>query len=140
MRAHEFLSEGFPPAKTLDAVQTGIDVAGHALPTTYVIPDLANQDFYKMYRFGLAIAATRGEDGEKFMPIHQKECPDFEPASDWGELQFVSSSEEQFDKLIDRALSKVGLKTKTSVSTLGSTEIPDTNQVSPMNAFKGYKK
>jgi hypothetical protein len=30
-----------------------------ALPNTYVIPELKNNDFYDLYRFGVAIAAVR---------------------------------------------------------------------------------
>ena len=55
MRAHEFITE-----QRLDQVHDGLDVANKSLPNTYVIPELKNNDFYELYRFGVAIAAVRG--------------------------------------------------------------------------------
>lgn len=139
MRAKEFITEQFPAIKKIDGSEVGTDVAGHALPKTYVIPDLSNQDFYKLYRFGLAIAATRRETGEKNYPTGQH-GPEFNSKSEWGELQWISSVEPNLDQLVDSSLSKIGLKGKKTASTPTSTEIPDTAVVSPIKAFKGYKK
>jgi len=58
MRAHEFITE-----QKLSDVHDGLDVVSRSLPYTYVIPELKNQDFYDLYRFGLAIADVRGTSG-----------------------------------------------------------------------------
>ena len=59
MRAHEFITESYDPNDNAN----GLELAKRPLPYTYVIPELTNQDFYEIYRFGLAVAAVRGEDG-----------------------------------------------------------------------------
>ena len=55
MRAYEFITE---------SVTNGLNLAAYALPDTYLIPELKNQDFYELYRFGLAIADVRGEGND----------------------------------------------------------------------------
>lgn len=134
MRAYEFITE-----QRLDQIHDGLDVAGKALPNTYVIPELKNNDFYDLYRFGVAIAAVRGEEGQSdgVMDGHE---PEFHPESTWGEQQVVSSFDPNVGKLIDKALAKVGKRGKKSVSTPGSDEMDDTGTGSPMKPFKGYKR
>ena len=58
MRAKEFITE-----TTLSKVHDGLDVVSMTLPNTYIIPELKNNDFYNLYRFGVALAAVRGESG-----------------------------------------------------------------------------
>ena len=58
MRAKEFIIEN-----SLSKVHDGLEVAAVSRPNTYVIPELKNNDFYELYRFGVAIAAVRGESG-----------------------------------------------------------------------------
>ena len=52
MRAREFINEG----------KTGSlqDDVAKALPSTYAIPELKNQDPYLQYRFSVAIAGAKG--------------------------------------------------------------------------------
>lgn len=134
MRAREFITE-----QRLDQVHDGLEVASTALPNTYVIPELKNNDFYDLYRFGVAIAAVRGESGNDHV-LNGFE-PKFKAESSWGEQQVVSS---EFDidigNIIDQALKKVGKSGKKLVSTPGSDEMDDTSDKSPIKPFKGYKR
>ena len=134
MRAREFITE-----QRLDQVHDGLDVASKALPNTYVIPELKNNDFYDLYRFGVAIAAVRGEQGSSdgVMDGHE---PEFRAESLWGEQQVVSSFDPKVGEVIDKALAKVGKHGKKSVSTPSSDEMDDISSKSPVKPFKGYKK
>jgi len=134
MRAKEFIIE-----TTLSKVHDGLEVAAVSLPNTYVIPDLKNNDFYELYRFGVAIAAVRGESGNDDVQNGFK--PDFRAETSWGEQQVVSSEfDRDIGKTIDQALKKVGKSGKKSVSSSGSIEMDDTLTQSPIKGFKGYKR
>jgi hypothetical protein len=134
MRAKEFITE-----TALSKVHDGLDVAAMALPNTYVIPELKNSDFYDLYRFGVAIAAVRGESGHD--NVQNGFEPNFRAESSWGEHQVVSSEfDKDIGKTIDQALRKVGKSGKKLVSTPGSDEMDDTLTQSPIKGFKGYKR
>lgn len=133
MRAKEFIIE-----TSLSKIHDGLDVAAMALPNTYVIPELKNSDFYDLYRFGVAIAAVRGESGNDHVQNGFK--PNFEAESSWGEHQVVSSFDPNVGELIDKALKKVHKSGKKMVSTPGSDEMDDTVTQSPIKGFKGYKR
>lgn len=134
MRAREFITE-----QRLDQVHDGLEVANLSLPNTFVIPELKNNDFYDLYRFGVAIAAVRGEQGSADGVLNGYE-PEFNAESSWGEQQVVSSFDPNVGKLIDKALAKVGKRGKKSVSTPTSDEMDDTGVGSPLKPFKGYKR
>lgn len=134
MRAKEFITE-----QRLDQVHDALDVASKALPNTYVIPELKNNDFYDLYRFGVAIAAVRGEQGQSDGVMDGYE-PEFRAESAWGEQQVVSSFDPNVGKVIDKALAKVGKRGKKLVSTPSSDEMDDTLLQSPIKPFKGYKR
>lgn len=129
MRAYEFITES-----TTD----GLNMVAHSLPSTYVIPDLKNNDFYELYRFGLAIADVRGNSGNDDVQNEFKH--DFKAESTWGEHQIVISWDPNIEKVLDDALSKVNKKGKTLVSSKTSDEIPSTSTGSPVKPFKGYKR
>lgn len=134
MRAKEFIIE-----TTLSKVHDGLDLATMSLPNTYIIPELKNNDFYDLYRFGVAIAAVRGEGGNDNVQNGYK--PDFRAESSWGEHQVVSSEfDKELGNTIDQALKKVGKSGKKMVSTPGSDEMDDTLTQSPIRGFKGYKR
>jgi hypothetical protein len=134
MRAKEFITE-----TTLSKVHDGLDLATMSLPNTYVIPELKNNDFYDLYRFGVAIAAVRGESGHDSVQSGLE--PNFRAESSWGEHQVVSSEfDKELGKTIDQALKKVGKSGKKMVSTPGSDEMDDTLTQSPIKGFKGYKR
>jgi hypothetical protein len=133
MRAKEFIIE-----QKLQDVHDALDIVDKSLPNTYIIPSLQNQDFYELYRFGVAIAAVRGESGND--DVQNKFEPEFNATSRWGENQIVSSIDSGVGELIDKALAKIGKSGKKSVSTPGSDEMDDTLTQSPVKAFKGYKR
>lgn len=108
------------------------DVAA-ALPATYAIPELKNQDPYLQYRFGVAMAGAKGrkqreKDG---VSTYNKE-------SLWGENEIVVSFDPNIDEYIDDALNQMGLKGKRLISTNKSEETGDVGKKSPINGFKGY--
>lgn len=133
MRAKEFLTE-----QDLSDVHDGLDVAFMALPYTYVIPELSNSNFYDLYRFGVAIAAVRGESGSEDK-VQDKNRPEFRAQTKWGKHPSVSSFDSRVGQVIDKALAKVDKHGKKLVSSPGSEEMKDTSKVSPIKAFKGYK-
>ncbi len=133
MRAKEFLTE-----QELSDVHDGLDVAFLALPYTYVIPELSNSNFYDLYRFGVAIAAVRGESGSEDN-VQDKNRPEFRAQTKWGKHPSVSSFDPRVGKVIDQALAKVDKHGKKLVSSPGSEEMKDTFRGSPIKAFKGYK-
>jgi len=134
MRAYEFITE-----QRLDQVHDGLDVANKSLPNTYVIPELKNNDFYELYRFGVAIAAVRGEQGLDDGVLSGDE-PEFRAETSWGEQQIVSSFDPNVGQIIDKALAKVGKSGKKEVSSPSSDEMDDTGTGSPMKPFRGYKR
>lgn len=130
MRAHEFITE---------SVTDGLHVAAYALPNTYVIPELKNNDFYELYRFGLAIADVRGTSGMDD-GVQNGFKHDFQAESEWGENQVVTSFDPGIGNVIDQALKKVNKSGKKQVSTATSDELPNTGRDSVLKPFKGYKK
>lgn len=134
MRAREFLTE-----QDLADVHDGLDVAFLSLPYSYMIPELSNSNFYDIYRFGVAIAAVRGEGGSDDK-VQDKDRPKFRPESKLGKHPTVSSFDPHVGKVIDQALAKTNHRGKIAVSTPGSEEMKDTNKGSPIKAFKGYAK
>lgn len=134
MRITEFLTE-----QQLADVHDALDVAALSLPYTYMMPELQNSNFYDIYRFGVALAAVRGESGEKDS-VQDQHRPNFRASSEWGQHLIVSSFDPNVGKIIDKALAKTNHKGKVAVSTPGSEEMKDTNKGSPMKPFKGYAK
>ena len=128
MRAKDFIKAG----------RTGSlqDDVASALPATYVIPKLKNQDPYLQYRFGVALAAAKGakdraEEGDQ----------PFEPKSAWGENEIIISYDPSIDGVIDDALRIVGLtpNDKRLISTPTSEEAKDVVKGSPVPARKTNK-
>jgi hypothetical protein len=129
MRAKEFITE--------QRVALSVDVA-RALPGTYTIPGLPNNDFYKQYRFGVAIAGARGQ-----MERTQDSIPpyNFEKETPWGENMIVSSyMDANIGADIDYAMKEVGVSGKNLISTMKSEEAVDVVKSSPVKPFKGYKR
>lgn len=129
MRAKEFIVEQHG---------TLTSAVARALPGTYTIPGLPNSDFYKQYRFGVAMAGARGsmERAQDTIPAH-----DFESETPWGENMIVSAyMDDNVDRDIDYAMKEVGVTGKRLISTPGSDEAIDVAKISPLKAFKGYKR
>ena len=95
MRAKEFITE-----QRLDQVHDGLDIVAKSLPQAFVISDLKNQDFYDLYRFGVAVADVRGNEGD--VKDTNKYKPEFRPESAWGENEIIVS----YDPTIDGVISK----------------------------------
>lgn len=132
MRASEFIVE-----QRLNDVHDGLEVVSKSLPNTFIIPELKNQDFYELYRFGVAIASVRGDQGTD---VVNKYKPVFKAETAWGENQIVTSFDPNVGQVIDKALNKVNKHGKKAVSTNTSDEMPDTLKLSPIKSFKGYKR
>lgn len=135
MRAKEFLTE-----QELSDVHDGLDLAKWSLPYTYMMPEINNSNFYDIYRFGVAVAAVRGESGKDNVHQNKEQTPEFRAQSKWGPNLIVSSFDPNVGKVIDKALKKVHKHGRVTVSTPGSEEMVDTNKGSPVKAFKGYPK
>ena len=130
MRAKEFISEAVGIALSQDV--------SRAIPGTYTIPGLPNSDFYKQYRFGVAMAGARGhiEREKDGIPDYR-----FDKETPWGENLIVSSyMDSDIEKDIDYAMKEVGVTGKKRISTPGSEEGIDVDKNSPVKAFKGYKR
>ena len=127
MRAKEFIQES-----RVGSLQ---DDVAKALPATYVIPKLPNQDPYKQLRFGVAIAAAKSEEHRN------KEQGSFAPQTAWGENEIIVSFDPSAEEFIDKALEMVGLSPsdKKMISTAKSQEGKHVDVKSPVPARKKNK-
>jgi len=130
MRAHEFITENVDRSKLLP------DQAD-ALPATYVIPKLSNNDAYLQYRFGVAIAGAKGKKQRESDGISS-----LARQSAFGENEVVVSYDTNVEEWIDDALEQLGMSPsdKKLISTPTSIETKDVGKKSPMQSFKGYDK
>jgi hypothetical protein len=130
MRAKEFIKE--------NRAALSVDVS-RALPGTYIIPGLPNSDFYKQYRFGVAMAGARGQ----LERVQDSISPyNFEKETPWGENMIVSSyMDGDIEKDIDYAMRETGVEGgKKLISSMKSEEATGVAKGSPVKAFKGYKR
>jgi hypothetical protein len=127
MRAKEFIRE----SKTEKLLP---DQAA-ALPATYVIPELPNQDPYLQYRFGVAIAGAKGAEQRRKDGVSS-----MTRTSAFGENEIIVSYGHDAGPYIDDALKQMGMSGKKMISSPTSTETTDVGKVSPMKPFKGYNK
>jgi len=137
MRAKEFITE-----QRMDQIHDLMDVVRLSLPDTYKLDQLKNNDFYPIYRFGVAIADVRGQQadenpGNKGINPYK---PEFHASSTWGENQIVSGFDPNLKDVVEKALTKIHKPGITTVSTPGSQEMGDTNTQSLVKPFKGYKR
>ena len=123
MRAKEFITEqhNLPDRIT------------KPMPSTWVIPELQNQNAYLQYRFSVALAGAKASrNGD----IHR-----MDQDSVWGQNQLVSGyMNPDIADDIDFALGEMGLRGKKLVTSENSEETPDTGIASPIKGFKGYKR
>lgn len=129
MRAREFVSE----SKT-GSLQS--DVA-KALPATYVIPKLQNNDPYHQYRFGVAIAGAKGREQRA-----KDNVASYSAQTPWGENEIVVSYDSNIENWLDDALQQIGMSSsdKKLISTRESQETEDVSKNSPISSFRGYDK
>jgi hypothetical protein len=122
MRAREFITESSLP-----------DRISNPLSSTWVIPELQNQNAYLQYRFAVALAGAKA--------ARNGDIPRLAKDSVWGENQIITDyMNPDLEQDIDFALGEMGLKGKKLVTTKHSEETSDTGVVSPLKAFKGYPK
>lgn len=120
MRAKEFIIEGREGSMQDDVAA--------ALPSTFSIPSLQNQDPYLQYRFGVALAKAKGSQNH--------DTPPFAPRSDWGENAIVVAYDKESELMIDQALRDTGSGSKKLISTPKSEEAKDVSVKSPVSKTK----
>lgn len=130
MRAREFIVE------TTGSIQPDVE---RTLPAAWVIDKLKNSDFYKQYRFGVALAGAKGHEqrSKDNVPAYSTETP-------WGENQIIVSygGADPLIDYLDDALREMGLTPRDAklVTTSHSQEPTSTGIKSPLKGFKGYPK
>lgn len=127
VRAYEFITESRVGSIQPDVVS--------ALPATYTITSLSNNDAYLQYRFGVAIAGAKGRKKreEDNVPLYAKESP-------WGHNEVIVSFDPNIEEWLTDAMSQMGITGLKRLSTLKSQESQDVDKVSPIKGFKGYGK
>ena len=132
MRAREFITEVTITPLTSDVARE--------LPGTYTISALPNSDFYKQYRFGVAMA---GAKGARARASQDDKLPPYASATEWGENMVVTDSmDPELAGDIDYALGEIGLSggSKKLISTRTSEESTTVDKTSPIKPFKGYAR
>jgi hypothetical protein len=126
MRAREFIVESSTEHLLPDQAD--------ALPATYVIPELPNQDPYLQYRFGVALAGAKGRE------MREKDgVSSMSRVSAFGENEVIVSYGHDAGPYIDDALKQMGMSGKKMISSPTSIETSDVYKTSPLNSFKGYQ-
>ena len=103
MRAKDFLTE-----QQMDEVHDLMDVARLSLPNTYKLTQLKNNDFYPIYRFGVALADVRGQQADE-NPANKginPYKPNFHAESSWGENQVVSGYDKDLKDVAKKSTGK----------------------------------
>lgn len=106
------------------------DVA-NAIPSLYTVPELQNQDAYKQYRMGLAMAAARAVEAGEI---------EYKSDSDWGENMLIVAQTEEGARTIELALKLIGIHSGKLLTTKTSTEPEDTQKSSPVAKFVPTKR
>jgi len=114
MRAREFITEDFE--KRLGGLE---DAVVRTIPGMHVIPQLQNQDPYKQYRFGLALASSGAGESRA-----AAETP-------WGENMAIGTYTVGDEEILKSALKAYGAKAK-MITTKKSEEPRGTNTTSPV--------
>lgn len=126
MRAREFITEqaSLPP-ETADPMRY-----------TYVIPGLNAADPYNNYRFGVAIARARSDQGTDSVNPYR---PEWSAETPFGEHGVVVGMNGGIAPVIDQALKMTNTPGgKRLVSTPKSDEPKFVTTKSPLNGFKGF--
>jgi hypothetical protein len=129
MRAKDFIIES-----AIAGLQPEVSAA---LPATFVIPALPNQDPYRQYRFGVALAGAGGAKQRAADGISS-----YSAESIWGESEIVVCYDPSIEKIIDEALGELGLppSSKRLTNTRKSEEADTISTSSPVKGFKGYPR
>jgi len=128
MRANEFITEdkNLPPESK------------EPMRYTYMLPGLSAADPYKSYRFGVAMARARSDQGKDGVNPHM---PDWSAETAFGEHAIVAGFNNSVAEIIDAALAMTDTPGgKTMVSTPESDEPKFVGKGSPVKAFAGYPR
>lgn len=125
MRAKEFVTEQ----------QARLPVEAAApMHDVYMLPGLRNNDAYRSYRFGVAMARARADLGGA-----GKDLPAWNAESAMGMYGIVAGFNETVDPVIDAALAMTDIPGgKRAVSSDASEEPDSVNTHSPIRAFRGF--
>jgi hypothetical protein len=127
MRAREFVAES--------RASLPVEVSG-PMHDTYMLPGLRNNDAYRSYRFGVAMARARADIGGV-----GKDLPAWNSESALGMYGIIAGFDETVDPVIDLALKMTDIAGgKISVSSDASEEPGYVDSTSPIRAFKGYPR
>lgn len=127
MRAREFINES--------RAQLPVEAAG-PMHDTYMLPGLRNNDAYRSYRFGVAIARARADLGGP-----GKDLPKWNSESAMGMYGIIAGFDETVDPAIDLALKMTDTPGgKIPVSSDDSEEPGYVDSKSPIQAFRGYPR
>ena len=127
MRAREFVTES--------RAKLPIEVSA-PMHDTYMLPGLRNNDAYRSYRFGVAMARARADLGGP-----GKDLPAWNSESALGMYGIIAGFDETVDPVIDLALKMTNIPGgKISVSSDASEEPGYVDSTSPVKAFKGYPR
>ena len=127
MRAREFVTES--------RAKLPVEAAG-PMHDTYMLPGLRNNDAYRSYRFGVAMARARADLGGP-----GKDLPKWNSESAMGMYGIIAGFDENVDPVIDLALKMTDTPGgKRPVSTDASEEPAYVVTRSPINSFKGYPR
>ena len=127
MRAREFIVE--------NRAKLPVE-ASDPMHDTYMIPGLRNNDAYRSYRFGVAMARARADLGGP-----GKDLPAWNSESAMGMYGIIAGFDETVDPVIDLALKMTDISGgKISVSSDASEEPAFVDSTSPVKPFKGYPR
>ena len=108
------------------------DAVSNAMPATFVMPGLKNQDPYLQYRFGLALASARARAAG--------EVP-YEDESTFGENLVVVARSKEEEEQLSMALALFGKdNSKRQIANTESSESSDTYHQSPVVQNSGRRK
>ena len=123
MRAREFISE-----QAHGSLQPGV---AEALPSTFIIPGLPNQNSYVQYRYGVALAGAGAKEA-----LEKEGSETFHKESPWGDGMIVVAYDESEVDLMKKALAMMNVGGATQLSTAKSLESPTTGKISPVRSVK----
>jgi hypothetical protein len=127
MRAREFVTES--------RAKLPVEASG-PMHDTYMLPGLRNNDAYRSYRFGVAMARARADLGGA-----GKDLPKWNTESAMGMYGIVSGFDENVDPVIDLALKMTNISGgKIPVSSDASEEPGYVDTTSPLKPFQGYPR
>ncbi len=112
------------------------DEASFPMHDTFMLPGVRNNDSYKAYRLGVAMARARVD-----LAGQDQDLPPWAAESAMGMYAVVAGFNDTVDPVIDRALAMTETPGgKKPVSTNPSQDPPGVGKVSPIKPFKGYPR